>query len=170
MKNNIKDIYYSTFLCAVPAPISPLVFRQGRGGDLYEGTTYTFTCVVTPNRTGVDTEFTVESSVSGPRTSDTARISILPPAEVNSGDYETSVMFHALHLNDSGTYTCTATVTSTSPYVSTSEPSIGMETITVDSKNYVNVPFLFPSDVTSIMVDNMTVVLFFSFQFYLPQL
>ena len=76
----------------------------------------------------------MESSISGPRTSDTARINISSPV-VNGGNYETSVMFHALRIDDSGTYTCTATVTSTSPYVSTSEPSTGMETITVNSKN-----------------------------------
>ena len=123
----VFNIFYT-----VPAPAS-IVINRSRSGVLYEGTTFNLICVITPDTSGVDTEFSVNSSVLGPRTSDVERIIISQPVE-NGEVYETNVRFRALRRNDGGTYNCSSRATSTLRYVSASEPADGSTTIFIDGE------------------------------------
>ena len=142
------------FICyTVPAPIYPFVIRESRSGVLYEGTTFSWICVITPNTTGVDTDFTISSTVVGPRTPDMGRIIISPPVEIDNV-YETNITFRALRLDDNGTYNCSASATSSLRYVSASELTTEIEMIAVTGKithficsNFKS--FHFPSSITS---------------------
>ena len=112
----------------------PLMFRQSRNTTLYAGTNFSLTCLVTSNTTGVDTDFTVESSVTGPRTSELGRVSISQPTSVGGGVYETVVAFSHLLEGDEGPYNCFAIATSSQSNVIASEPTSAAESITVQRK------------------------------------
>ena len=113
--------------------------RKSRNGVLYEGTTFNLTCLITPNTTGVDTDFSVSSTLTGPRTtSDASRIFVSPPV-LNGGVYETTVVFRALRLEDSGAYyNCSARATSNLSYVSDSVPTNRTEVIRVTGKTRIS--------------------------------
>ena len=118
----------------VPAPIMPLTFRRSRTTTLNAGTTFSLTCLITPNTTGVDTGFTVQSSVIGPGISDMDRVTVSRPALVGGGTYETTVTFNCLREGDIGSYNCSAMVTSSQPNVMTSDPTSGSESVDVGRK------------------------------------
>ena len=117
----------------VPAPL-PLMFHQSRNTTLYAGTNFSLTCLITPNTTGVDTDFTVETSVTGPGTSELSRVSISQPTLVEGGIYETVVAFSLLLEGDEGPYNCSARATSSQSNVITSDPTSAAESITVQCK------------------------------------
>lgn len=87
----------------------PLTFRRSRSSALYAGTSFSLTCIITPNTTGVDTNVTVQSSISIPRNSDMDRIIISPPTFTGSV-YETTVVFSPIIEDDTGAYNCSAGV------------------------------------------------------------
>ena len=92
---------------------------QSREDDLYEGTSFSLTCVVSPNKTGVDTAFEVLRSFSGPETSLSDRIDTFD-TEV-ADDIEITLIFSPLTMNDTGEYLCFATGASVLPTVTNSD-------------------------------------------------
>ena len=109
---------------------------QTHNDILYEGTKYNFSCVIAVNKTGVDTEFTIDSALSGPRVFDADRIDV-SQAMKNGDDYEVHVVFHVLHIGDGGVYTCSASVISGSPNVSNSDISSVSWIGTINGKTHI---------------------------------
>ena len=103
---------------------------------LNAGTSFSLTCIITPNTTGVDTDFMVESSNVGNGLSDTDRVSVSPqPASVGESTFETTVAFSHLLEADAGAYNCSAYITSPSlPNVITSDSTPGSESISIGRK------------------------------------
>ena len=120
----------------VPAPISPLTFRRSRNTILNAGTSFSFTCIITPNTTGVDTNVTVQSSITGPGISDTDRVRVSQLMSVGENTFETTVTFNHLLEDDTGAYSCSAFVRSppSRPGVITSDSTSNLESITVGRK------------------------------------
>ena len=113
------------------------MFRRSRNSTLFAGTNFSLTCLILPNTTGVDTDFTVESVVTGPGTSpESSRVSISQPTSVGSGVYETVVMFRRLVEADSGSYNCSALISSSQANFVTSNSTSGSETIDVGRKKF----------------------------------
>lgn len=115
----------------VPAPA---LIVERRDGALYEGTAFSIYCVIMPNTTGVDTDFEVKRSFSGPETQVTDRVSVLDTMR-STGDIQIALIFAPLTMNDTGTYECTATVNSTHPNVTTSDSTTNNTEVLVDGKN-----------------------------------
>ena len=114
------------------------MFRRSRNSTLYAGTNFSLTCLITPNTTGVDTDFTVESVVTGPGTSpESIRVSISQPMSVGGGVYETVASFGHLVEGDSGSYNCSAVISSSLANVVTSDSNFSFETIEVERKKFV---------------------------------
>jgi hypothetical protein len=104
---------------------------------LNAGTSFSLICIITPNTTGVDTDFAVESSITGNGIHDTDRVSVSPrPVTVGENTFETTVMFTHLLEADTGAYNCSAYVTSppSLPNVITSDLTSGLESISVGRK------------------------------------
>ena len=121
----------------MPAPISPLTFRHSRNTTLNAGTSFSLTCIITHNTTGVDTDIIVESSIMGNGISDTDRVSVSPrPVFVGGITFETTVTFSHLLEADAGAYNCSAYITSppSLPNVITSDSTSGSESIGVGRK------------------------------------
>ena len=121
----------------MPAPISPLTFRRSRNTTLSAGTSFSLTCIITANTTGVDTDIIVESSIVGNGVSDTDRVSVSPqPVSVGENTYETTVTFNHLLEADTGAYNCSALVRSppSQPNVVSNGSCYGSESISVGRK------------------------------------
>ena len=102
---------------------------QSRENDLYEGTSFSLTCVVLLNKTGVDTGFEVQRSFFGPETSLPDRIKTFDTESAD--DIEISLLFSPLTMNDTGEYLCSATVTSVLPNVTNSDPIMNRTTLSI---------------------------------------
>ena len=76
--------------------------------------------MITPNRTGVDTEFEIQRSFIGPETSATERIS-LSDTVTSFNDIQLSYSFFPLILNDTGIYECSAIAMSIIPNITASD-------------------------------------------------
>ena len=113
------------------------MFRRSRNSTLYAGTNFSLTCLITPNTTGVDTDFTVESVVTGPGTSQSSRVSISQPMSVGGGVYETVAMFGHLVEGDSGSYNCSAAISSSVANIVTSDSIFSSVTIEVGRKKFI---------------------------------
>ena len=121
----------------MPAPASPLTFRHSRNAALNAGTSFSLTCIITPNITGVDTDIIVESSIVGNGISDTDRVNVsIQPVLVGENTFETTVTFSHLLEADAGAYNCSAYTTSplSVPDVITSDSTSASESISVDRK------------------------------------
>ena len=121
----------------MPTIISPVTFRHSRNTTLNAGTSFSLTCIITPNTTGVDTDIIVESSIIGNGISDTDRVSVSPqPVSVGENTFETTVTFSYLLEADTGAYNCLAYVTSplSVPNVITSDSISGLESISIGRK------------------------------------
>ena len=117
------------------APISPLTFRRSRNTALSAGTSFSLTCIITPNTTGVDTDIIVESSIVGNGVSDTDRVSVSPqPVSVGENTYETTVTFTHLLEADTGAYNCSAYITSPQPNVIDSDSTSDSASISIGCK------------------------------------
>ena len=123
-----------SFVHTVPAPISPLTFHRSRNSTLNVGTSFSLTCIIAPNTTGVDTNVMVQSSITGPGISGTSRVSVSQPMSTGGSAYETTVTFHHLLEADAGTYSCSAIVTSSHPSLIASDSISGSEFINVRRK------------------------------------
>ena len=113
----------------MPAPEAVVIFGS-RESPLYEGTTFSLTCLITPNRTGVDTNFEIQRSFIGPETSATERIS-LSDTMTSFSDIQISYSFSALTMNDTGTYECSAIALSILPNITASDPVINETTLLI---------------------------------------
>ena len=119
----------------MPAPASPLTFRHSRGTALNAGTSFSFTCIITPKITGVD--IIVESNIVGNGISDTNRVNVsIQPVLVGENTFETTVTFSHLLEADAGAYNCSAYKTSplSVPDVITSDSTSASESISVGRK------------------------------------
>jgi hypothetical protein len=106
---------------------------------LNAGTSFSLTCIITPNTTGVDTDITVESSIVGNGISDTGRVSVSSrPVSVGENTFETTVTFSHLLEADAGAYNCSAYIASppSLPNVIASDSTSGLESISVGRKRY----------------------------------
>ena len=104
----------------MPVPFQALFYRS-RNTALYAYTNFSLTCLISPNTHGVDTDFIVESIVSGPGISDLDRVSISQLVPVLGGVFETVVTFRYLLEEDSGSYNCSAMIVSTQANVISSD-------------------------------------------------
>ena len=94
---------------AVPAPL-PLTFSLSRNTTINAGTNLSLSCLITPNTTGVDTPFTVESNITGLGTLDSERVTVSELLSLGGGQYKTVVTFSLLYESDTGPYHCSATL------------------------------------------------------------
>ena len=117
----------------MPSPLS-LTFRRSRNSTLNAGTSFSLTCIITTNTTGVDTIVSVQSDVTGSGTSDTDRVSVSQPMSVGRGVYETVMVFRRLLEADSGLYNCSAMSTSSQDNVIASDSISAVETLDVGRK------------------------------------
>jgi hypothetical protein len=104
---------------------------------LNAGTSFSLTCIITPNTTGVDTNIVVESSIVGNGVSDTDRVSVsLQPVSVGENTFETTVTFSHLLEADAGSYHCSAYITSppSLPNLISSDSTSGSDFISVGRK------------------------------------
>ena len=62
------------------------------------------------------------------------RVTVSQPILVGEGVYETAVTFNHLREGDTGSYDCSAVVTSSQPNVMTSDPTSGSESVDVGRK------------------------------------
>lgn len=118
----------------------PLTLRRSHNGVLYAGTFFSLSCIVTLNTTGVDSNFTLQSSVSIPRSTDTERVNISPPAFTGSA-YEITVTFSPLIEDDTGIYNCSAMVVpfTQQNLITASDLSFVSESINVGRKYVANI-------------------------------
>ena len=116
----------------MPTPL-PLTFSLSRNA----GTNLSLSCLITPNRTGVDTHFTIESNITGPGTLDSERVTISQPLPLGGGQYETVVTFSRLYKSDTGPYHCSATLTDVQEDVRSSVSISANQTIVVGRKLHV---------------------------------
>ena len=122
----------------VPAPLSPLVFRRSSDTLLSTGLFFSLTCVVRASLSGVDTNFMVQSSITGPGISDTSRVNVSQLVLVGESVYEKTITFSYLTELDSGSYNCLAFITSPLAYVIGSDSTSTSEAITVERKQQEN--------------------------------
>ena len=118
---------------SVPAPLS-VSFSRSRNTTLNAGTNFSISCLISPNTTGVDTDFSVQSNIAGPGTSDKDRVIISQPTPVGGGVFETTVTFRRLFESDSGSYNCSARLASSQQNVITSDTISAVESIEVECK------------------------------------
>ena len=100
----------------MPAPEVVNIIHS-RENPLYEGTTFSLICVISPNTTGVDIDFEVQRNFSGPEISASTHFDTV----ISVNDIQISMMFAPLSMNDTGTYECSAMVSSILPNVTTSD-------------------------------------------------
>ena len=113
-------------------PQSPPIFHLSRNTALNAGTNFSLTCLIAPNTTGVDTAFTVQSTVTGPQTSNSERVAVSQLTPVGGETvYKVSVIFRYLIEADSGSYTCTALLTSAQDNVVASDSVSALKSITI---------------------------------------
>ena len=82
----------------------------------------------------MDIDFSVQSSIAGPGTSDTDRVSISQPTPVGGGVFETVVTFRRLFESDSGSYNCSARLVSLLGSAITSDTISVVEAIDIERK------------------------------------
>ena len=116
----------------MPAPEAIVIF-ESRESPLYEGTTFSLSCLITPNRTSVDTEFEIQRSFIGPKTSATERIS-QSDTVTSFNDILLSYSFSPLTLNDTGIYECSAVALSILPNITASDPIMNETTLSILGK------------------------------------
>ena len=117
----------------VPPPESVRI-ELSRGAPLYEGTTFSLTCTITPNRIGVDTRFIVTvPTFSGPGAPTPSGVTMTPDME-----FQTILSFissNPLAMSNAGTFTCSAIVVSAQfPNVDPSDENMTEIEVNVTSK------------------------------------
>ena len=99
---------------------------------LYEGATFSLICVISPNKTGVDIDFKVQKNFSGPVIS----ASTLFDTVISGNNIQISMMFAPLSMNDTGTYECSAMISSILPNVTTSDSVTNDTAVSILRKAY----------------------------------
>ena len=130
--SRLKLMFNSIFLLTVPVPEVVTIYAS-RGAPVYEGTVFSLTCLITPNMTGVNTDFTVQRDFTGLATSAADRVT-----KENTG-FQTTLMFHPIAMADGGRYVCSASAISTAQYpnVEASDATMNDTMITISSKFYI---------------------------------
>ena len=126
-------INYYCVRYSVPAPL-PLTFHHSRHSTLKAGTIFSLSCHISTNTTGVNTDFSVQSDIAGPGTSDTDRVSISQLMPVEGGVFESVMIFRPFFESDSGSYNCSVRLASSQNNVMTSESISAAESIDVERK------------------------------------
>ena len=120
----------------MPPPQSISLWAS-REGPLYEGTSFSLTCLISLNRTGlpgVDTLFTIQASFSGPQTPGDDRLTISNLTMVNDIMQITLTLSPVSVVDDDSPYTCSASVTSTAQHITTSDVVQNTMMINVDGR------------------------------------
>ena len=145
VKRELNQLHFSLIVKAivnsfytVPAPLSPLMFHRSSHATLSAGLFFSLACVVRTSIYGVDTIFMVQSSITGPGISDTNRVNISKLVSIGESIYEKIVTFSYLIEADSGSYNCSAFITSSYAYVIASDSISTSESISVERKQPLN--------------------------------
>ena len=94
----------------MPPPESVRI-EPSRRGLLYEGTSFSLTCIITPNRTGVDTGFMVTvPTFSGPESPSVSDVTMR--ADMNFQTVLSFTSSNPLSLDNAGSYYCSSVVMS----------------------------------------------------------
>lgn len=115
----------------MPPPQSISV-RANREGPLYEGTQFSLTCLISPNRTGVDTQFTVQTSFAGPQTPEDDRLTTSDTTTVDDILQVILTLSPVSVMDDDSPYICSASATSSAQHVITSDAVTNTMMISVD--------------------------------------
>ena len=103
-------------------------------GPLYEGTSQTLICSVTlPGTVTVDTDVTVivDWTLDSTPITSSDRVVVSPVSSVRS-PFMSTLRLSSLVMTDAGQYSCQATATSSSPYITDSDQGLSSEeTLTV---------------------------------------
>ena len=125
----------------MPVP-EAVVILKSRDSPLYEGTSFSLTCVITPNMTGVDiTDFEIEINFTGPVTFATDRIENV----TSLNDTQISLTFSPLIMNATGLYECSVMVYSALPNVTASDSEMNDTVLSILRKLQISVAFLYNS-------------------------
>ena len=89
-------------------------------GPLYEGTSQTLTCSVTlPDTVDTDMTVTVDWTLDSTPITSSERVVVSPVSSVRS-PFMSTLRLSPLIMTDAGQYSCQATATSSSPYITDS--------------------------------------------------
>ena len=128
-------MHHKKSLFTVPPPESVRI-TMSREAPLYEGTTFSLTCIITPNRTGVDTGFVVNvPTFSGPGAPPRSDVTMI----TDNMDFQTSLSFtssNTLAMRNTGAFSCSSIVVSTPrvPNIDQSDATTAEVNIIVTSK------------------------------------
>ena len=113
----------------VPTPAASLGVPSG---PLYEGTSQTLTCSVTlPGTVDTDVTVTVDWTLDSTPITSSDRVVVSPVSSVRS-PFMSTLRLSPLIMTDAGQYSCQATATSSSPYITdSSQGHSTVETLTV---------------------------------------
>ena len=145
--NYFNDKNISYFIFTVPKPVNIFVAKV-ENLPTTAGLNFTFTCTVSlPN--SIDTPVTADAEwlkSGGEETLPTDRVTVTNATKVTAAIFTSSISFHPLTFDDSGTYTCRMTFTPhLSTYLSSGPPATTTYTISVESKNafFINYSIMF---------------------------
>ena len=115
-------------------PPQVISIRTSREGPVYEGTSFSLTCIVSLNRTGVDTPFMLQTSFSGPQTPEDDRFTTSNLTVVDD-TFQIILMISPVSVvDDDIPYTCSASVTSLAQHVTASDELQNTMAINVDGR------------------------------------
>ena len=108
------------YLPAVPSP-TVVVTHNGRSSFNYVGCMLTLNCTVTLPPTMLSNVMVPVNSViwTGPhgQLMPNSRITVSSVQQLSSGIYTSAVVFNSLNTSDSGTYSCKANASHSSPFI-----------------------------------------------------
>ena len=110
------------------------MFSRSSNSTLSVGIFFSLTCLVIASTAGVDTNYRVQSNITGPGIPDTDRVNVSRLMLVGESVYEKIITFSYLLEADSGSYNCSAFVTSSQPYVIISDSTASSESVNVRCK------------------------------------
>ena len=105
----------------MPAP-EAVIIHQSHEAPLYEGTTFHLSCIITPNRTGVDTDFDFHQQLFWPR--EVMRRITQTEVMTFGNTFQVNLTFNPLSLSDNGFHVCSATMISMLQYVTNSDATV----------------------------------------------
>ena len=123
------SIHVSCSVYTVPTPAASLGVLSG---PLYEGTSQTLTCSVTlPGTVDTDVTVTVDWTLDSTPITSSDRVMVSPVSSVKF-PFMSTLRLSPLIMTDAGQYSCQATATSSSPYITDSDQGLSTdETLTV---------------------------------------
>ena len=115
-------------------PPRVISIRTSREGPVYEGTSFSLTCIISLNRTGVDTLFTLQTSFSGPQTPEDDRFTASNLTAVDDTFQVILTISPVSVVDDDIPYTCSASVTSLAQHITASDVTQNAMVINVDGR------------------------------------